>query len=388
MPHKTLAVIGASYLQLPLVATAKGMGLRVIVFAWRKDAVCAQHCDKFYPISIIEKDKILEICRQEKIDGITSIASDLAVPTVAYVASNMGLSGNSCESAQLSTNKYLMRRRFSDAGLPCPVFFAVKSSDEAILRINANGLRYPLMVKPTDRSGSLGVMKATSEQELVCGVRAALNVSLSETAIIEEFIDQAKEVSIEGISWNGQYFPLAVTDKVTTGSPHFVELEQHQPAVMPDDLKFRLFDIASNAASALCIRQGASHAEFMMAPDGKIYITEVGARMGGDFIGSHLVKLSTGYDFVKAVIDCALGSFTAPHLPLEATKCAGVFFACNERPDVEAFIEKRDYGNSVVAAELNHEKRSCDLSCSADRIGYVLYESTKRPCSVKALRRR
>ena len=88
---KTIAIIGASYLQLPLVQKAKEMGLRVICFAWADGAVCSEIADKFYPISIVEKETILKICREEKIDGICTIASDVAAPTVAYVAESMGL---------------------------------------------------------------------------------------------------------------------------------------------------------------------------------------------------------------------------------------------------------------------------------------------------------
>ena len=92
---RKIAIIGASYLQLPLVKRAKEMGLYTICFAWAEGAVCKDVADKFYPISIVEKEQILDVCRQEQIDGICTIASDTAAPTVAYVAEQMGLIGNS-----------------------------------------------------------------------------------------------------------------------------------------------------------------------------------------------------------------------------------------------------------------------------------------------------
>ena len=107
---KTLAIIGASYLQRPLVEKAKAMGLRTICFAWEEGAVCKDLVDVFYPISIIEKEQILAICRNEYIDGICTIASDVAAPTVAYVAEKMGLVGNSYETALKANNKLLMRQ--------------------------------------------------------------------------------------------------------------------------------------------------------------------------------------------------------------------------------------------------------------------------------------
>ena len=90
---KKIAIIGASYLQEPLVKKAKEMGLFTICFAWKEGATCADICDKFYPVSVVEKDEILQICQNEKIDGVCTIASDVAAPTAAYVANKMGLVG-------------------------------------------------------------------------------------------------------------------------------------------------------------------------------------------------------------------------------------------------------------------------------------------------------
>ena len=107
---KKLAIIGASYLQLPLVRKAREMGVQTLCFAWEEGAVCKEVCDRFYPISIVEKEEILKVCREEGIDGITTIASDTAVVTVNYVAAQMGLISNPADYTETTTNKYLMRR--------------------------------------------------------------------------------------------------------------------------------------------------------------------------------------------------------------------------------------------------------------------------------------
>ena len=120
-----IAIIGASYLQRPLVEKAKEMGLRTICFAWPEGAVCKDICDTFYPVSITEKDEILRLCREEQIDGICTIASDVAAPTVAYVAEQMGLTGNSYEASLRAHDKYAMRVALSEAGVECPKFTCV-----------------------------------------------------------------------------------------------------------------------------------------------------------------------------------------------------------------------------------------------------------------------
>ena len=88
---KKLAIIGASYLQNPLILKAKAMGLETHVFAWAAGDVGEATADHFYPISIVEKEQILEQCRRIGIDGVCTIASDLAAITVNYVANGLGL---------------------------------------------------------------------------------------------------------------------------------------------------------------------------------------------------------------------------------------------------------------------------------------------------------
>ena len=125
-----LAIIGASYLQEPLVRKAKEMGLEVHCFAWEEGAVCKDIADYFYPISIVEKELILEKCQEIGIDGITTIASDVAAPTVAYVANKMGLIGNDYDAAVCANNKYLMRNAFIKAGVPCPKYIMFSDQDD------------------------------------------------------------------------------------------------------------------------------------------------------------------------------------------------------------------------------------------------------------------
>ena len=117
---KSLAIIGASYLQLPLVEKAKQMGLRTICFAWPQGAVCKDVCDVFYPVSITEQEEILRLCRNEQIDGVCTIGSDVAAPTVAYVAQHMGLPGNTYEAAVQAHDKQRMHRLLMAAGVDCP----------------------------------------------------------------------------------------------------------------------------------------------------------------------------------------------------------------------------------------------------------------------------
>ena len=365
---KTLAIIGASYLQKPLVLKAKEMGLYTICFAWVEGAVCKDLADEFYPISIVDKEKILEVCQEKNIDGVCTIASDTAAPTVAYVAEIMGLTGNTYHAAVIANNKFLMREAFAKAGVPCPAFHRVTSVAEI-----PDGCGFPLIVKPADRSGSLGITKVERQDDLRQAVATALDCSFKREAIVEEYVE-GREISVEFISYLGAHYPLQITDKVTTGAPHFVELEHHQPADLSEEQYAEIYDLTKKALDALGIANGASHSEYKITADGKIYVIEIGARMGGDFIGSDLVRLSTGYDYLKGVIDVALGDFDAP--VFGECRCAGVYFLCEETRELMPIIKSATQPQ-IVSAEIT-DATLRPVTCSADRSGYLIYKSDKK----------
>ena len=376
MQIKKLAVIGASYLQSPLVKKAKEMGLEVHCFAWAEGAVCKELADYFYPISIVEKEEILKICQEVGIDGICTIASDVAAPTVAYVANKMNLVGNDYEAAVKANNKFQMREALMKAGVPCPKYMMV--TPETLNSVEViDGLRdfqYPMISKPSDRSGSLGVTKIMNSLEFYPAVELAMEKSFKHQAMVEEFIE-GREISVEFISYNGVHYPLQITDKVTTEAPCFVELEHHQPSTLSEEMFTTIYDLTKNALNALGLTNGASHAEYKITRDGRIAIIEIGGRMGGDFIGSDLVRLSTGYDFVKGVIDVALGQFEEPVKTLNM--CAGVYFLCKETEYLKSTIENWKDNPVFVEGEITDTELR-EVTCSADRSGYAIYCSTNK----------
>lgn len=363
-----LAIIGASYLQLPLVQKAMEMGIETHCFAWEDGAVCKDVADNFYPVSILDKEKILEICQEVQINGITTIASDAAVPTVCFVAREMKLIANAYEDALASTDKYLMRKRFLEFSVSSPRFVIANEN------YSIENFRFPLIVKPTDRSGSRGVKRIENPANLHEAVRRAQKESFTQQAIVEEYIS-GSEVSVESISWQGTHYILAITDKVTTEEPYFVELEHHQPTLLSAEIQKKIKVETLKALTALNINYGASHAEFKITDKDEVFAIEVGARMGGDFIGSHLVKLSTGYDFLKGVIDISLGEFEAPKLHNQQS--AGVYFLCKETEHLLPVIQNAEKYKEIIESEITDTELH-SIQCSADRSGYFIYQAEKR----------
>lgn len=301
---KKLVIIGANDFQNQLIQKANELGYETHVFAWEEGAVGKESADFFYPISIVEKGTILEICRNIRPDGICSIASDLASITVNYVAEHLGLPCNRTQYSTIQTNKYEMRKALLAAGIPCPRFYAT-ISDPDLQKLS--NFTLPVIVKPTDRSGSRSITKLENLAGLSNAVIRACDVSFEKKAIIEEYLD-GDEYSMETISFRGVHHFLAVTKKFTTGAPGFIETGHRQPSGLSDTMVKKAISTVFKALDALHIENSAGHSEFKVDREGNIRIIEIGARMGGDCIGSDLVYLSTGHDFMKMVIDVACGN--------------------------------------------------------------------------------
>ena len=361
---KKLAIIGANDFQKQFIEKANGLGYETYVFAWADGAVGADVATKFYPISIVEKEQILEECRKIGIDGVCSIASDLAVPTINYVAEGLGLTGNDAFCSLASTNKYAMRQVLADAGLPVPLFTRYEKAEDVA------GFALPLIVKPSDRSGSRGVEKIERWEDLEPAVAAAKEVSLEKCAVVEEYVE-GEEFSVEFVSWEGKHTYLTATRKYTNGAPHFVEVAHHQPVDWTKETEANVIDIITRSLDALHVKYGASHSEIRIDEQGKINIIEIGSRMGGGCIGSDLVPLSTGYDFMKMVIDISLGK--APDFTKICTPAfASSRFILSEEDLAEMQKLEEDHPGWVVRKSPMEKIDSGEATSSVDRWGYYI----------------
>jgi biotin carboxylase len=361
-----LAVIGANEPLLPYYKQAKAMGYHLIGIAWAEGAVCKQYCDKFYPISFQDKEEVLKVCREEKIDGITSFSLESALPTVVYVAQAMGLVGNTEECVKRTETKFAQRNAFEENGIPVPRYVSI--DDEA--QLNSVDLHYPIIVKPLDSGGSQGINKLEDKAGLLNAYNIAAERSRTNRVIIEEFID-GREFSVEALSCKGKHYILQITDKVTSGAPHFIEIQHHQPADIPSEVAARIREMVSIALTALKIENSPSHTEIKLNTRGELYIIEIGARLGGDYITSDLVRLSTGYDMVKGTIELALGDFKEP--VLTKSMHSGVYFYSKLAPEVGDIIKHHEKYPEIVEWEYSDEPLM-EVKSNADRRGYFLYQ--------------
>lgn len=300
--NKTLMILGASILQVPAIEKAKEMGLNVIVLDLNPNAIGFSHKGIVKEvISTTDIPSAIEIAKKYKIDGVMTLASDMPVKTVAAVAKELNLVGVSLDTANKTTDKSKMRKALDKANVPIPSYFRVSNIDE--LREAIKQMPSDFIIKPVDSSGSRGVIKVDNRKDVVNAYEYSKKQSRDGVVIVEEYMS-GPEISVETIAFNGVIHVIQITDKITTGAPHYVELGHTQPTRLEciDEIK----TVAIEANKALGILNGPSHTEIIVTEEGP-KIVEVGARLGGDCITTHLVPLSTGVNMVEACINIALG---------------------------------------------------------------------------------
>ena len=379
---KKLMIVGASVLQLPAILKAKEMGLQVAVVDYNPQAIGIPFADAYYNASTMDEDAVLAAAEDYSPDGIMTIATDMPMRGVAKASDKLHLHSISYETAVRATDKYEMIKAFKEHNVPSPWFFVVDSLDD--LKARSDDVSFPCIIKPTDNAGSHGVAKVHTFQELLNNYDYARSCSRHGRVIVEEFLD-GPEVSVEIMVVSSKVHVLQITDKLTTEAPHFVEMGHSQPSLLPLVIKEAICRVAEDACKAVGIDKGPAHVEMRVTSRGPVMI-ELGARMGGDNITSHLVPLSTGIDMVGSTIKVALGEtpYIVPriHCGSAIRYFEAPFGTINSIENVE--LAKQIPGVKQITFTKEVGDKSTPIQCSNDRIGFVIAQGASAEEAVRA----
>ena len=375
-------IVGASVLQLPAILKAKEMGLHVAVVDFNPQAIGIPYADEYYNGSTMDEDAVVAAAEAYQPDGIMTLATDMPMRGVAKTSDKLHLHSINYDTAVKATDKYDMIKAFKEHDVPSPWFFVVDSMEE--LKTHESDVTFPCIIKPTDNAGSHGVAKVYSFQELLDNYEYSHSCSRHGKVIVEEYLD-GPEVSVEVMVVNGVVNILQITDKITTEAPHFVEMGHTQPSRLPDATQEAIRDVTIAACKAIGIDKGPAHVEMKVTKRGPVMI-ELGARMGGDNITTHLVPLSTGIDMVGSTIKVALGE--GPDI--EPTLHCGSAIRYFEVPfgTIKAIenVEEAKKVSGVKQITFTKEvgEESTPIHCSNDRIGFVIAQGATAAEAEKA----
>lgn len=367
---KKVLIIGASILQLPAIRKAKELGYYVAVADYNPNAIGIAEADEYFNVSTIDIDGVAKVAQQFKPDGIMTLATDMPMRAVAKACEVCGLPGISFDTAIKATDKGEMIKAFEAFGVEHPWYFIVPTADD--LKNVINSITYPCIMKPTDNAGSRGVVLCHDRTELENEYEYSHHESRGGSVIIEEYL-KGPEFSIEVMVIDGEPHVLQITDKLTTGAPHFVEMGHSQPSRQPEENCVKIRDLACRACKAIGISNGPAHVEMILTKDGPKMV-ELGARMGGDCITTHLVPLSTGIDMVGCTIKLACGETIDIEPKYNRGAAIRYFDAHNGTIKAITGIDEGKKVEGVQEISIVHQvgEKLGAIGSSADRIGFVI----------------
>lgn len=306
---KKILMLGGSAQQIIAVETAKRLGYYTVLCDFLPDNPGQYHADKFYLVSTTDKEAVLKVAREERVEGVLAYASDPAAPTAAYVAEQMNLPGSPYEAVELLCNKDQFRAFLAENGFCTPQAMGYTDLEKALYDITNDRFKFPIIVKPVDSSGSKGVSRIDSAEEAAEKLRYAMSFSRGKRIIVEEFVEKyGYQIAGDGLSIDGKLvFRYFANDHFDPECENpFVPISASFPYNMPVDVQDKVHNEIQRLLTLLHMGTTTYNFDMRIDKDYNVYLMEVAPRDGGNYIPD-IIKYATGVDLVECSVKAAMG---------------------------------------------------------------------------------
>lgn len=311
MNQKKILLLGGSAQQVIAIRTAKELGYYTVLCDYLPDNPGQYVADKYYNTSTTDVESVYKIAKEEQVDGILAYASDPAALPGAIVAERLGLPTNPAKSVEVLGLKYPWRQFLHDNGFACPKFYSFHPSTPVNQIVEAaKDFTFPVIVKPTDSSGSKGVTKLDNRWEgLENAISWADSYSRNKVLLVEEYIQRGFPSVVGGdiFVWDGKVVLYGEMEclRDTLRSP-LIPIGEKKPLCVSEKQRGNIYRELQRVVTALGIRFGELNIEIILDKNDNVHFLELGPRAGGNMIP---IQLSDAYgiDLVKANIQAAMG---------------------------------------------------------------------------------
>lgn len=380
MNGKLMHIVGGGFNQVPLVKKAKEKGLRVLVTDSNDNPPAKEFSDLYEKIDTTNREATLRCAQKNAVDYILTDMTDVAVPTVAYVAEKMGLCGIGYETALRFTNKHIMRTSLPEE-LKChiPKSHYFENANDALAFYLEHKSLDKFVVKPVNSQGSKGVsLLPVSPEDAKSLIFGASAESRDRGVLLESYIE-GFEYSVETFVCDSKVYDLTLTKKY-----HYV----HNPCLderntflgdVASDLEKMLFSVNRKIVKALGLKFGLTHAEYKIE-NGQVYLIEIAARGAGGSISSHIIPYLTEFDTLGSLIDIHLGKKVVPDIKDYKKKFAVLkFFNFKPGKVKKLLINRRLLDEALIYSfDLKEGEMIRAPKDSRDRTGYFVVHGENR----------
>lgn len=364
-------MLGGGFLQTYVIKEAKRCGYYVLVLDGDPNAMGYAYADEHAVINIVDEEACLAYAREKQVDGVLTAATDFSVLTMSHIAEAMGLPGINYKSAKIIKNKAEVRKVLFEAKADDTDYsYEIGSLEEAEKILGE--ITFPRMVKPVDGSGSRGASRVDRAEDFVKACEFAMSGSITHRAVAEPFVD-GKEYGVESFVNQGEIHVLGVMQKDMTLPPYYAELGHAIPSGLPYALEEKVKNCVRTAIKALGVNHGSVNMDLLINGD-EVHIVDIGARMGGNLIGSHIIPRGTGINYMANMIRAAVGDSADFRPVLDASPVATKLLALT--PGVVKALPDFDALKMKYQVEIEHHLHVGDqineYHTNLDGCGYVV----------------
>lgn len=376
---KKLLIQGAGRGNLGLVKTAKKHGVYTIATGLGGDYPCNPLVDKLCYADITNPDEILEVAQKEKVNGVIICCSDTGLKAIGRCNDVMGLTGLTEKSADESSNKYLMKRRLTEAGVRTAQYYVIRTNEDLSNAVEKLG--YPVIIKAIDLQGSRGINIVNNEQNLLKAFKDTMSFTRQNYCIIEEYIE-GKEFGAQAFVYCGEVVFVLPHGDETLMCKTAVPIGHYMPYKIDDCVLEDTCIQVKKAIKALAFDNCAVNVD-LIEKDGKVYIIELTGRVGANCL-PELTSNYWGINYYEMILATCLGENPLPYFEAHKEPCATL--ARMIRSDISGIV-KTIHIPQIDAAEIHmFIKESSQIrqftNCN-DAVGEVIVKgSTINECEI------
>lgn len=319
--QQTLLMLGGSQSQLIGIKKAKELGYRTVVCDYLPDNPGQHLADAFRLVSTTDKDAVLAVACEENIDGVVAYGSDPAAPTAAYVAEQLGLPGVPYKIAEAFCNKHLFRDFLNTNGFNVPKSVRVES-DAADVQTLLDGFIFPVIVKPTDSSGSKGVTVIREKHALIEALDAARAKGRNGICIVEEYIerDHAHVIEAELFVVGGEVKSWGLINSIRDSKTNpLLPAAYTYPLALSEERIALVKAEISRLIKATGVQYGAFNLEMIVDSSNRLFFLDAGPRNGGNML-PQFINMVGGKDTIEATMLAAMGAYDEVEVGLDNAK--------------------------------------------------------------------
>lgn len=294
------------------IEKAKELGYETVVVDQNPYLKTIELVDRFKCIPFENYEENLKYALEENIDGIVN-ATEFAVLVSSYVANKMELPGMDFNVAKIAKDKYAIRKKMLENNITNVAQFFELENEKQLQDIK-DIIKFPVILKPASGLGSLNVYKINNIVDLEEKISEVINESFNKKALIETFIE-GQEYGVEAFVYKGNIHILAIMKKNMTPLPYRSELGHMVPSGLTEEIENKIASTIKRLINAIGIEGGPVNFDLILTNKNEVFIVDVGARMGGNSISSHIIPLSKGIDHVGNTIKYAMNDNSIELIP-------------------------------------------------------------------------